>query len=358
MSAAPRLVLVGGGHAHVEVLRQFALERPAAALIVVLDAAWSLYSGMVPGVIGGRWAREDVAIDVVRLALRAGAQVLHGRLERVDTARRAVQLVDGRAIDYDRLSINVGCESAGSEQPGVVEHAATVRPLGAFLERVRSGARGRVVVVGGGAAGVELAFALRHRPGVDSVHLVSASRTLMPDRPPAVAVKLARAAVAAGVVHVGGRRAVAAEPRQLVLEGGDRLPFDLLVWAGGARPHRAIAASDLAGGAGVVPTRSTLQVVGHDDVFAAGDCAGLVGRPLLPRAGVYAVRQGPILAANLRAAVTAGPLAEFIPQSDFLRLVDLGDGTALASRGAWSYHGRAALRLKDWIDRRFVERYR
>lgn len=353
----PRLLLVGGGHAHLEVLRQFAAERPPAQVLVVLDNLWSLYSGMVPGVIGGRWAREEVAIDVGRLALRAGAEVVHGRLEWVDLGARCAWLADGRAVEYEILSLNVGCQTAGTDRPGVGRHAASVRPLAPFLERVRREARGRVVVVGGGAAGVELAFALRRRPGVDSLRLITSSPAMLPDRPPRVGLELTRAAAKAGIEHVGGRTALAAEAGRLELDQGQPVPFDLLVWAGGARPHPALAASGLSGPDGLAAVRASLQLVGRDDVFAAGDCAGLVGTRL-PRAGVYAVRQGPVLAANLRARVLGRPLRDFAPQPDFLRLVDLGDGTALATRGRWCYRGRAALALKDWIDRRFVERYR
>ena len=106
---------------------------------------------------------------------------------------------------------------------------------------------------------------------------------------------------------------------------------------------------------GFVRVRPTLQVEGSDRLFAVGDCASLPG---MQKAGVYAVRGGPILAENLRRLPEGRALRAYRPQRGFLSLLNLGDGTAI---GAWrgiGFEGRWAMRLKDRIDRRFLERYR
>ena len=118
------------------------------------------------------------------------------------------------------------------------------------------------------------------------------------------------------------------------------------------------AASGLAVDArGFARVRATLQLIDRDELFAAGDCASLDGHPDLPKAGVHAVRQGPVLAHNLRARVDGRPLRAYRPQRDFLSLLNLGDGSAVASKWGLTAEGRLIFRLKDWIDRRFVRRF-
>lgn len=155
------------------------------------------------------------------------------------------------------------------------------------------------------------------------------------------------------------RRVTGADGNALRLGDGGRLGFDLLVWAGGAAPPQALSASQLrTDERGFVLVRTSLQLEGHDDVFASGDCAAFREFPDVPKAGVYAVRQGPVLASNLRALLEQRPLRHYRPQREFLTLVNFGDGTAAGSKWGVTSEGRWVMRLKDRIDRRFVARYR
>lgn len=362
-----RLVLVGGGHAHREVLRRFALAPPAARLIVILDSPFTAYSGMAPGVVSGRYRLEEALIDAASLARRAGAELVVGRLRGLDAAARELHVEGGPALSYDVASLNLGSSIAGASLPGVAEHATPARPLGRLLAAVAGGADGtdvarRVVVVGGGAAGVELAFALAWRQSASfggvGVTLVHSGRRLVPERRAALGRALATLARRRGIEVLHERRAIEAEAGLLRLDDGRALGYDLLVWAAGARGNRALADSGLElDGEGFVLIRPSLQAVGHDEVFGSGDCASIVGRPALPKAGVHAVRQAPVLERNLRAWLERRPLEPYRPQRDFLSLIDLSDATALASKWAFSARGRWAARLKERIDRRFVARY-
>ena len=359
------LVVVGGGHAHVEVLRRFALEPiPGTRLTAVLDHPISVYSGMVPGVVAGRYAPEQVEIDAAALARHARARVVIARLTRLDAGARRLFLDRADPISYDVASLNLGSVTAGLERPGVAAHALPVRPMADFLRRIRESATcdGRVpraVVVGGGAGGVELAFALRRRLPRGRISIVEASAALLPGAPTGLVRRVERRALVRGVELHLGRGVSAVEKGVLELSDGERMAFDVLVWAAGARGVSALAASGLPLDArGFVLVEATLQVVGQPHLFAAGDCAALRAFPETPKAGVHAVRQGPVLASNLRALLEGRPLGRFRPQRDFLTLLNLADGTAAGSKWGVSFEGRWVMTLKDHIDRRFVARYR
>jgi selenide,water dikinase len=219
------------------------------------------------------------------------------------------------------------------------------------------------VVVGGGAGGVELAFTLHHRlraacaAGV-RVSLVFDDPRPLPGAPAGLVDRILRQAAAQGLELLAERQAVAAEAGAVLLDGGERLPADALVWVTGATAHPLFEASGLATDRrGFVLVRPTLQIEGFDDLFACGDCATLAEHPETPKAGVYAVRQGPVLTRNLHAFASGRPLRPYRPQGDFLTLLNLGDGTAVGSKAGLSFEGRWGMRLKDWIDRRFVRRF-
>ncbi|HVR30724.1 MAG TPA: selenide, water dikinase SelD [Thermoanaerobaculia bacterium] len=402
---APRdLVLVGGGHAHVQVLRRFAMEPPRATRVtVVLDTPIAVYSGMVPGFVAGQYAAHELEIDVVPLARRAGARVVLARAVGLDPAARRIT-VDGRAsISYDVASFDIGSTVAGTDLPGVRQLALPTRPIGRLVDLVeeeitaarRRAGEGafRVVVVGAGVGGVELAFTLDTRLRAEglaqaTITVLQSGPRVLPGSPASLVSRVERQArrrgieICCGVDVVGalpaaGGRACggAAAKRQVepvpparsgaggrsgrvALADGDEIAFDLLVWVTGAVGQPLFRDSGLSvDDRGFVLVRPTLQVEGYDDVFAVGDCATLVEHAATPKAGVYAVRQGPYLTDNLRALLEGGELRRYQPQRDFLALLNLGDGSALGTKWGASFEGRWVMRLKDWIDRRFMRRF-
>ncbi len=357
----------------MQVLRGL-LMRPLgnARVTLVLDEPISVYSGMVPGLVAGQYRAAELEIDVWALAKRAGVAVLHARATGVDAGRRLVHLEGRPPIPFDVASLNVGSTVAGLDVPGVREHALATRPIGKFVEmiarrfdeaRLRAGERVRLVVVGGGAAGVELAFALRARAARERldarVVLIEKGSRVLSDRSERVARRVNEAAAARGIEIIVNARVSALTDHDVVLDGATSVEHDLVLWAPGAAAPPWLRDSDLPmDEAGYLRVRPTLQLVGDDHVFAAGDCAALDGGPRLPRSGVFAVRQGPVLAKNLRSIVTGRSLARYSPQRDSLTLVNLGDGTAIGAKWAFVFEGAWVLRWKDRIDRRFVERFR
>ena len=365
-------MLVGGGHAHVQVLRRWAMAPVASArLTLVVDRTVAVYSGMVPGFVAGQYAREDLEIDVRPLALRASARCLVATATGLDPDARRVLLEGRPPIAYDTVSFDVGSTVAGWDVPGVREHAIPTRPIGSFVQRVdrivaaaRARDRFRVAVVGAGAGGVEVAFALAARlsrpPGrrADVLLLESGPRVL-PDYPVSTARRVERAAAARGIRIRGGAVVTRVDAEAVHLRDGERVAADAIVWVAGAAALPIFAGSGVeTDDRGFARIRPTLQSVSRDDVFAAGDCAAWTAGPALPKAGVYAVRQGPVLAHNLIARASGrGRLRAYRPQRDFLSLLNLGDGRAIAAKWGLSIEGRPVFALKDWIDRRFVRRF-
>lgn len=365
------LVLVGGGHAHVQVLRSLAeMPLPVTRVTVVVDVPVAVYSGMVPGFVAGQYEKRELEIDVVPLARRAGARVILSPWIGLDASARRLTIEGRPSIPYDLASFDIGSTVAGQDLPGVREHALPTRPIGRFVERVgrwveRALAEHRelaVVVVGGGAGGVELAFTLEARVrgagGAARVTLVEAGDAVLRGSPEGLRRRVEKAAAKRGIELRTGGRVAAVEADAVVLEGGERLPCDLPVWVVGAAAHPWPRAAGLpVDERGFIRVGSTLQVDGHPELFAVGDCASLVEHPRTPKAGVYAVRQGPVLTRNLRALASGEPLSPYTPQGDFLALLNLGDGTALGAKWGLSFGGRWVMRLKDRIDRRFMVRF-
>lgn len=377
MTGARRLVLVGGGHAHALVLDAWRKRpEPGVALTLVSPARDSPYSGMLPGHIAGLYSREAMHIDVARLAEQAGGRFVGEAAALVDPQARVVVTQAGTRVPYDMLSLDIGITPDLSGIAGAQAHAIAVKPIGDLLDktdRLIAAARApdgprRVVVVGGGAAGLCLAFALARRLRQEAVGeeaggragdfrftLVTADALLpeLNDR----ARRLARVRLAqAGIGLVEHDRVASVAAHAVVLASGRAIAADATLVAVGAGAPALIRDCGLPVDAhGFLAVRPTLQAVGRDEIFGAGDCATSVTDPR-PKAGVFAVRQGPALAENLRRFARSEPLAPFRPQADWLVLMSTADGRAIAARGRrLALEGRAVWWLKDRIDRRFVE---
>ncbi|HEY7696873.1 MAG TPA: FAD-dependent oxidoreductase, partial [Vicinamibacteria bacterium] len=368
------LVLVGGGHSHVQVLRRFGMApRDDVRLTLIVDKPIAVYSGMVPGYVAGQYRREELEIDVVPLARRAGARVVLSPAVGVDAAAKRIRLADRPPLRYDIASFDVGSTVAGLDLPGVRQYALPTRPIVELVERIdalaarvrnrTAGSPFRIVVVGGGAGGVEIAFTLWHRvdAGRDrevELTLVHGWPEVLAGYPRTLVDRVHRNAARRGIRIQGNRRVVEAREDAVVFEGGDSIPADALLWVTGAWSHPLFSDSGLpTERRGFVRTRSTLQVEAFDDLFAVGDCATMTDFPETPKAGVYAVRQGPFLYENLVASLEGRPLTSYRPQSDFLTLLNLGDDSALGAKWGRSFEGEWVMRLKDWIDRRFMKRF-
>ena len=363
-------MLLGGGHSHLFVLEGLTRQRlpDVETTLVSLDRRQA-YSGMVPGLIGGRYDVASLSFDLSAIARRAGVRFVQAEATAIDPENRRLNLADGQTLGYDLVSIAVGSTVQGEDLPGVAEFARRVKPIGRavelvpVLEGVAAGRPPAVVVVGGGAAGVEVALGLRARlrrlGRIDAeVTLVESTDRLLGGRMPA-AERLARRALAAnGVAVLLGTPVDRVRPDGIEI-GRRHVPAELVVWATGATATTLLRKSGLASDRrGFVLVNDHLQSVSHAEVFAAGDVASLARYPDTPKAGVYAVREGPVLWANLQAAVSGQALPRrYRPQRRFLALLNTGDGRAILAYGSVALWGRAWMALKDRIDLGFMRRF-
>ena len=361
-----RLVLAGAGHAHAEVLRAWTDDPiPGVDLVVVSPVPQAPYSGMVPGWLAGTYRFDDITIDFTALCAAAGARWIAASVSALDTERQVLQLDTGERLAYHRLSLNIGSTVTPPARLGQAR-ILPLRPLSALRRHYEqlldawladTGTRPlRVTAVGGGAAGFESLLAvlrrLRQLRPDRSVEgsLLTRSDTLLPGHPARAQRAAALALRNAGVALTLG------------MHTDDPTPAasDVVLWATGAEAHPWLTQPSSRGALAVSPQGfvqidPTLRSISHPHIYAVGDCAQW--QPPLPKAGVYAVRMGPVLAHNLGADLLGQPLARYTAQTDFLTLLSTADGRAIASRGGFSASGRWAWWLKHRIDQRFIRRY-
>jgi NADH dehydrogenase FAD-containing subunit len=357
-----RLLLVGGGHAHVAVLADWIRRGPppdARTLLLTPHPALR-YSGMVPGWLAGQHARDDGLVDLAALAARAGVEWVAGRCVALDPERRVVTTDSGATIAFDHASLDTGGVGRACDVLGDDPRIADIRPIENFVERIAHWQTPRrVVVAGGGAGGVELAFGLRNLASAEprpEVALVTGAGGLLPGFSGAVRSRVATALIRQGIaLHLADARI--AEGR--IMAGETSLePAELIVAALGSAAPGWVRASGLAvDAAGFVLVDAQHRSTSHPHILAAGDVAARVDRRLA-HSGVHAVFAGPVLAANLRAALAGKPPRRtYQPRWNSLYLLNTGDGSAIASYGPFAAQGRWVLALKHWIDRRWIAQY-
>jgi selenide,water dikinase len=370
------LVLLGGGHSHVTVLKQFGMDPLAGVRVTLVSRGVDTpYSGMLPGLLAGHYTYDDAHIDLQMLARFAGARVIVDEAFGLDLVNRHVLFARRPPVAYDVLSIDIG-STPSVGVPGAAEHAVPVKPIDRFLGRwvnvrerfLNATTGGRIAVVGGGAGGVELLLAVQHsittlradrgRDGTPlEYHLFTDGPHILPTHNSAVRRIFDRLLRARGVhVHLGSP-VVDVLPGRMRTGDGETHDLDAVLWTTEAAAAPFLAASGLAvDDAGFVCVSSSLQSVSHADVFAAGDVASMVEHPR-PKSGVFAVRQGRPLSQNLRRALLGQPLGRYRPQRQFLSLISTGDRYAVASRGPFAMEGGWLWTWKNWIDRRFMRRF-
>lgn len=360
------LVLVGGGHAHALVLRAWAMRPlPGVRLSLINPDPVAPYTGMLPGHVGGHYPREALMIDLVRLVRFAGARLILDRATGLDPQAKLVQLAGRPPVAFDLASVDIGIGSGLPDLPGAGTHAVAAKPLGpyavqwaAFLCTAKqSPGPARVVLVGGGVGGIELALAMAHR--MRSEGLSGASVTVLEQSPAALpgVGKGARQALLRHCARLGVVLRCAVRPARFCadaveLADGARIPSEFTVLVAGARPQAWLAETGLALTDGFLAVSDTLQT-SDPAILAAGDCAHMGFAPR-PKAGVFAVRQAPVLLHNLKALASGDRLRRFRPQRDYLKLISTGGKAAVADKWGLPLEGAWLWRWKDRIDLRFM----
>jgi NADH dehydrogenase FAD-containing subunit len=378
-----RLLLIGGGYAHLQVLEAAAHNRIVpGAVTLVSPHPRQLYSGMVPGYLAGRYTIDEVTVDLPAVMRRIGGQFREAAVRQLDPAARTVTLHDGTTLPWDVASVAIGDLPAGAAIPGVQEHTQRVKPinrlleLGAALDAAAQAAGPeplQIMVAGAGGSGFELALAVRarlDRLGANRaiISLVDSSHTPLRDRGLAtrndaeialrrgeITLRLSTAVDEVGADHVR-------------LTGGRVIPVDLVIWAVGSEGPPLFRASPLATDArGFLTVGDTLAVPGCPGLFGAGDAVSIQGSSRASPSGVSIRRQGSVLAHNLGLAITrvdalpgaslAGSYSAYLPRPQTLSLLDCSNGTAIFSYSGFVTTAAWARWLKESIDRRSIRRF-
>ena len=358
------VVLIGGGHTHALVLRKWGMSPlPGARLTVINPGPTAPYSGMLPGFVAGHYSRNELDIDLVRLARFAGARVIIAKATGIDRDAKLIHVTGREPIAYDIASVDIGIHSDMPEIPGFMQHGVSVKPLDIlsqrwpqYLDQVQGTAD--LAVIGGGVAGVEITLAMMHAlqsKGIAAnMSLVDATEILSGVAQQAKTKLLQRLAD----YNVNLRpqsRVTEVTANSIKLESGESITSEFTLGAAGARAHSWLADLGLEVHDGYIVVDEMLRS-SDPAIFAAGDCMHLPSDPR-PKAGVFAVRAAPVLWHNLRSALSGNKLRSFRPQGDYLKLISLGSKSALAEKFGIALSGPALWRWKNQIDQKFMAQF-
>ena len=363
------LVLLGGGHAQISVLKSLGME-PMAGLRVTLVSRDRLtpYSGMLPGYIEGKYTKSEAMIDLVRLAHFAGARFIHDTATGIDADKHILTLANHPPLHFDRLSINIGSTPRLDHIDGASEHALPIKPVPELMEQLDAITQGHrqcknINIIGGGVAGVEVAFALHQRLNINAqrqvnIRVIHAGKRLVDQLNSKATNLVMQAMIARDITAITQRKAIAVSAQQIILDDTSVLNNDLTLITTSATPPAWLKDTGLATcPAGFLAINRYCQSISHEYIFAAGDIATLTS-DVRPKSGVFAVRAGPILRDNIRRSLLSKALRLWSPQRQHLALIGVGGGSAMAVRGRIAWKPRPILwALKEWIDRRFIKQF-
>ncbi|WP_394174166.1 FAD-dependent oxidoreductase [Guptibacillus hwajinpoensis] len=357
-----KLLLIGAGHAHLHIMKKFQEEQLDIEVTIVSPSDYQYYSGMFSGYMEGVYSEEEMRVHLPSLADRAGVTFVNGAALSIDAKGKVVLTEKGDVLSYDILSVDIGSYTAGINVPGARNHALRIKPNYRIEEVAKKMWEAEnPVIVGGGAAGIEIALSLtarRRKEGKKAVTLISHSKLLQasPMKAQSKIEQIARNKE----MHLYLEEAVSnVTTNHVVTSSGNNISYDQLLWLTGPKAPDLFRASKLPiDQAGYLLVEDTLQVKEYPAIFAVGDCATLRDYPDLPKAGVVAVKQSEVLWENLKAFLQQKDGVRFQPKKAYLSILSTGEEEGLLLYGKHILHHHLSWKLKNKIDRRFMEKYK
>lgn len=361
------LVLVGGGHAHMTVMLnlQSYIQR-GHQVTLIGPSAYHYYSGMGPGLLGGTYRPQEVRFHIKKMAEDRGAVFLQDTVVRIDADKKVLLLRSGGELAYDVVSCNTGSTVPADEAIIAANNIFTVKPIENLIkvqQMIVAGMRtvkARFLIVGGGAAALELSgnlWRLVQQNEISAAISVCGGRNFLASMPTKAQRYARESLVARNIEIIEGVHVNRLQEGLAIMEDHRELGFDLALVAWGIEPSHLFRESGLPTGAdGGLLVNAYLQSVAYTEIFGGGDCICFERRPL-DKVGVYAVRQNPILHHNLMAALEERSLRAFQPQDVYLLIYNLGNRTGIFYRGNWVWKGKPVFYLKDYIDRKFMQKF-
>ncbi|MGI9537710.1 MAG: NAD(P)/FAD-dependent oxidoreductase [Desulfocapsaceae bacterium] len=364
-----KLVLLGGGHAHLTILanlRQFAEE--GHEVTVVQPADHHYYSGMGPGMLGGTYEPDQVRFNTLRIVERQGGIFVKDRAVSIDAQNRTVRLFSGVTLPYDLLSCNTGSSVPVRTISENIDSVIPVKPIEG-LARARKIISTRlkssnlsIAVIGGGPSALEIAGNLRQLgdriKGYELKIILFSGRRLLADSTPWLQKNAQQILFSRRIELSEGSYVSSVQDGTVSLVNGNNYTFNLIFAALGVEPSPLFANSGLSVGNGIgLEVNRYLQSTKHPEIFGGGDCIHFSEQPL-DKVGVYAVRQNPVLLHNIRASLRGEKLQGFEPGKKYLLIYNTGDAHGIFLKGSIRFTGRLAFMIKDYIDRRFMHRFK
>lgn len=375
------IVLVGAGHTHLHIVREWGKQPIAGTrLTLVSEFAFAAYSGMLPGTLAELYAPDEMLIDLDDLCSQTKTRIIVDQAAALDSSNNTITLQSGKTVSFDIASIGIGSVPAGEKELEINPRVIPIKPMQTFLPRLEAAfashldrrinrrspvetvAGTRVAIVGGGAAGVEIAFCLNERlfkRGISAeVVLYESGEQILPWYSKRTVAKIESQFLYRGIETALNHRVERIADDHIHFNNGSTATADIVIWITGAAPPSSLECFDLRkSDSGFLATENTLQTTSGKPVFAVGDTGSIIDEEV-PKAGVYAVRQGPVLWNNLKRLLAGQTLERYRPQGQFLSLMATGDETAILEYRGWSFSGKWCWKLKDHIDRSFVKQFR
>ena len=367
--AQKRLLLIGGGHAHMVTLANMsAIIKKGYSVTVIQPSDYHYYSGMGPGMLGGTYQSDDIRFATRKVVENQGGTFILGKAHKIDPEKQVVFLEgSGEEIGYDVLSCNAGSYVPRDKVVAESAEIFTVKPIEGLLaaqQKILTLSQERsinVAIVGGGPSSIEIAGNVEqlgqgqcaHKPNIR----LFAGRELMPRLPKKISSLARKSLKERGVEILEGNYVTAIEPGSISLDNGKSFEADVIFPAVGVKPSPIFARSGLPTGPdGGLLVNRYLQSTAHKNIFGGGDCIYFEPKPL-DKVGVYAVRQNPVLYHNLLASLGGEELQSFDPGGKYLLIYNLGSDLGILCKWSIIFSGRLAFRIKDFIDRRFMEKF-
>lgn len=356
------LVLVGGGHAHLHCLEQLKNEPPENLNVMLISASrHQYYSGMFSGYTEGVYSLDEIRINLARLCKKIGCTFIEDAIVAVDAQAKTMKGEGGAVYRYDLVSFDIGSRTAIPE--ALKNHVSSIKPNFRFpdqLLRLRNSTH--PIIVGGGAAGVELAFSIlawRKRHALRANAVLFSSTSLLSEESASVSNKIEAIARRKALPFFTGTSVDAIDCKNVMTTTGLSYPQSDVLWLTGPESDNVFRNSGLpTDPSGYLLVNKALQSVGHPEIFGGGDCISIDCYPKLAKNGVYAVRQGPVLWKNLKNSLSGDKLFLFKPQKHFVSILSTGGGEAFLTYGKRFFHGKIPWQIKQHIDRKFMKRFK
>lgn len=356
------IILVGGGHAHLHCLAKLNEEYPENWRVVLISSSiHQYYSGMFSGFTEGVYTLNDIRIDLQQLCKSVDVEFIVDNIDRLDAEAKTVSGSSGTNYEYDRLSFDIGSQTAIPET--FKAQISSIKPNHMFPEQLmRIRDSDCPVIVGGGASGVELAFSIhawRKQQHLPLNLVLLSSSPLLSGQSTQITRSIGAIANRKALPFFTGKTIEYINDHKVMTDSGQSFPHSDILWLTGPKSSEAFRLSNLpTDEAGYLLVNESLQSVGFSEIFGAGDCVTIDRYRSLPKNGVYAVKQGPLLWQNLNSSLESGSLKPFVPQKKFVSILSTGSGKAFLTYGRHSMHGKIPWKIKQSIDKKFMNQYK